>query len=39
MRTLTQPGAPLQPRRLLEWAAPVADLRVALADTPLFCVA
>lgn len=30
MRTLTQPGAPLQPRRLLEWAAPVADLRVAL---------
>lgn len=30
MRTLTQPGAPLQPRRLLEWAAPVADLRVAM---------
>jgi len=30
MRTLTQPGSPLQPRRLLEWAAPVADLRVAL---------
>jgi predicted DNA-binding protein with PD1-like motif len=31
MRTLTQPGAPLQPRRLLEWAAPAADLRVRLA--------
>ena len=31
MRTLIQPGAPLQPRRLLEWAAPVADLRVELA--------
>lgn len=31
MRTLTQPGAPLQPRRLLEWAAPAGDLRVALA--------
>lgn len=30
MRTLTQPGAPLQPRRLLEWAAPAADLRVTL---------
>lgn len=31
MRTLTQPGAPLQPRRLLEWAAPAVDLRVRLA--------
>jgi predicted DNA-binding protein with PD1-like motif len=31
MRTLTQPGAPLQPRRHLEWAAPATDLRVALA--------
>lgn len=31
MRTLTQPGAPLQPRRLLEWAAPAQDLRVQLA--------
>lgn len=31
MRTLIQPGAPLQPRRLLEWAAPAADLRVHLA--------
>jgi predicted DNA-binding protein with PD1-like motif len=31
MRTLRQPGAPLQPRRLLEWAAPATDLRVALA--------
>ncbi len=31
MRTLVQPGHPLQPRRLLEWAAPVGDLRVALA--------
>lgn len=31
MRTLTQPGAPLQPRRLLEWAAPAGDLRVTLA--------
>lgn len=31
MRTLVQPGAPLQPRRLLEWAAPTADLRVRLA--------
>lgn len=31
MRTLVQPGAPLQPRRLLEWAAPAADLRVVLA--------
>jgi predicted DNA-binding protein with PD1-like motif len=31
MRTLTQPGTPLQPRRLLEWASPVTDLRVALA--------
>ena len=31
MRTLVQPGAPLQPRRLLEWAAPTADLRVTLA--------
>lgn len=31
MRTLTQPGAPLQPRRLLEWAAPAEDLRVRLA--------
>ena len=30
MRTLTQPGVPLQPRRLLEWAAPGGDLRVAL---------
>jgi predicted DNA-binding protein with PD1-like motif len=31
MRKLTQPGAPLQPRRLLEWAAPADDLRVTLA--------
>lgn len=31
MRTLTQPGAPLEPRRLLEWAAPATDLRVTLA--------
>jgi predicted DNA-binding protein with PD1-like motif len=31
MRTLSQPGAPLQPRRLLEWAVPATDLRVALA--------
>jgi len=31
MRTLTQPGAPLQPRRLLEWATPSTDLRVTLA--------
>jgi predicted DNA-binding protein with PD1-like motif len=31
VRTLTQPGAPLQPRRLLEWAAPTQDLRVHLA--------
>jgi predicted DNA-binding protein with PD1-like motif len=31
MRTLTQPGAPLQPRRLLEWAAPSGDFRVSLA--------
>ena len=31
MRTLVQPGAPIQPRRLLEWAAPAGDLRVALA--------
>lgn len=31
MRTLVQPGAPLQPRRLLEWAAPAADVRVRLA--------
>lgn len=31
MRTLVQPGAPLQPRRLLEWAAPARDLRVQLS--------
>jgi len=31
MRTLVQPGEALQPRRLLEWAAPVEDLRVTLA--------
>lgn len=31
MRTLRHPGTPLEPRRLLEWAAPAADLRVALA--------
>ena len=31
MRTLRQPGAPLQPRRLLEWAAPSGDFRVSLA--------
>ena len=31
MRTLVQPGAPLQPRRLLEWAAAADDLRVALS--------
>ncbi len=31
MRSLQQPGTPLQPRRLLEWAAPAADLRVILA--------
>jgi predicted DNA-binding protein with PD1-like motif len=31
MRTLVQPGRPLPPRRLLEWAAPAADLRVRLA--------
>lgn len=31
MRTLVQPGAPLQPRRLLEWAAPVPDLRLSLS--------
>ncbi|MGD1876956.1 MAG: PCC domain-containing protein [Kiloniellaceae bacterium] len=31
MRTLVQPGDPLQPRRLLEWAAPATDLRVQLA--------
>lgn len=31
MRTLVHPGAPLQPRRLLEWAAPTHDLRVTLA--------
>ena len=31
MRTLVQPGAPLEPRRLLEWAAPAGDLRVGLA--------
>jgi len=30
VRTLTQPGAPLQPRRLLEWAAPATDLRIRL---------
>lgn len=30
MRTLKQPGTPLQPRRLLEWAAPAGDLRVVL---------
>lgn len=30
MRTLVQPGAPLQPRRLLEWAAAADDLRVVL---------
>lgn len=30
MRTLVQPGTPLQPRRLLEWAAPAGDLRVTL---------
>lgn len=32
MRTLVQPGTPLQPRRLLEWAAPALDLRVCLAS-------
>ncbi|NIA70863.1 DNA-binding protein [Pelagibius litoralis] len=32
MRTLVQPGTPLQPRRLLEWAAPALDLRVRLAS-------
>lgn len=31
MRTLQQPGAPLQPRRQLEWAAPAEDLRMTLA--------
>ncbi len=31
MRTLVQPGAPLQPRRLLEWAAPATDLRATLS--------
>jgi predicted DNA-binding protein with PD1-like motif len=31
MRTLTQPGPTLQPRRLLEWAAPGDDLRVTLS--------
>ncbi|MEQ8354343.1 MAG: hypothetical protein RH942_02300 [Kiloniellaceae bacterium] len=31
MRTLTQPGQALQPRRLLEWAAPAVDLRLRLA--------
>ncbi|MGF1628731.1 MAG: PCC domain-containing protein [Kiloniellaceae bacterium] len=31
MRTLTQPGPPLQPRRLLEWAAPATDIRVRLS--------
>ncbi len=31
MRTLQQPGKPLQPRRLLAWAAPTEDLRVTLA--------
>lgn len=31
MRTLKQPGPPLQPRRVLEWAAPAQDLRVTLA--------
>ncbi len=31
MRTLTQPGAPLQPRLLVEWAAPAEDLRVRLS--------
>ncbi len=31
MRTLTQPGAPLQPRLLLEWTAPAEDLRVRLS--------
>lgn len=31
MRSLAHPGAPLQPRRLLEWAAPAVDLRVGLA--------
>lgn len=31
MRTLQQPGAPLQPRLLLEWTAPAEDLRVTLA--------
>ena len=31
MRPLVQPGDPLQPRRLLEWAAPATDLRVQLA--------
>lgn len=31
MRTLVQPGAPLQPRRILEWAAPAGDLRVELS--------
>ena len=30
MRTLVQPGAPLQPRRILEWAAEAPDLRVTL---------
>lgn len=30
MRTLVQPGAALQPRRILEWAAPAVDLRVQL---------
>ena len=31
MRTLAHPGPPLQPRRLLEWAAPASDLRIHLS--------
>ena len=30
MRTLVQPGAPLQPRRILEWAEAAHDLRIVL---------
>ncbi len=31
VRTLVQPGTPLQPRRILEWAEAASDLRVTLA--------
>lgn len=32
MRTVAHPGAPLQPRRLVAWAAGAGELRVTLAE-------